>query len=111
VNREDLYSKRRYERIPANQGVCFFDSSGRHLAKLLDCSAEGMLIETRDEFPLDQRLELIIFTGKEMLNIPACVVRVNKKGNRHVGVGLQVMDSTERYIQFVIRRALRDVPE
>jgi len=102
---------RQCERIPVHEGICFFDTSGRYPGTLMDCSAEGMLIKTRVSFPVPPQLQVVIFTGKELLNVPANVVRVNKKDDAYVGVGVKVTPDSAKYTEFMVKRALSGVHE
>jgi hypothetical protein len=111
MSRKSPYSKRRYERIPVNEGVCCIDNGSQILGKLLDCSAEGMLIETQVSYPMNPSLEIVIITGKERLHVPAQVVRTYKKHGVQIRVGVKVLRNENKYIQFVLRSALRDVSE
>jgi hypothetical protein len=111
MNRKDQYSKRRYERFPVNEGICFIDKGSRNIGKLLDCSAEGMLIETQASYPNKPKLEIVILTGKERVHVPAQVVRIYKKLGVQTRVGVKVLRNENKYIQFVLRSALRDVSE
>ena len=111
MSRKDQYSKRRYERIPVNEGVRCIDKGKQNLGKLLDCSAEGMLIETQVSGPMNPSLEIVIMTGKEQLHVPAQVVRMYKKHGVQTKLGVKVLSNENKYIQFVLRSALRDVAE
>ena len=111
MNKNASYNKRRYERIPVNEGVCFIDKGSQTLGKLLDCSAEGMLIETQVSDPMNPNLEIVITTGKEPLHVPAQVVRMYKKHGVLTKLGVKVLSNENKYIQFVLRSALRDVEE
>jgi len=111
MSRKAPYSKRRYERIPVNEGICCIDKGSQNLGKLLDCSAEGMLIETQVSDPMNPTLEIVITTGKEQLHVPTQVVRMYKKHGVLTKVGVKVLSNENKYIQFVLRSALRDVAE
>ena len=106
---KDQYSKRRYERIPVNDGVCFFDEGSKNPGKLLDCSAEGMLIETQFSDPTNLNLDIVIDTGKEQLHVPAQIVRIYKKNGVQTRVGVKVLRNANNYIQFVLKNALKDI--
>ena len=106
---KDQYSKRRYERIPVNDGVCFFDEGSKNPGKLLDCSAEGMLIETQFSDPTNLNLDIVIDTGKEQLHVPAQIVRIYKKNGVQTRVGVKVLYNANNYIQFVLKNALKDI--
>ena len=106
---KDQYSKRRYERIPVNDGVCFFDEGSKNPGKLLDCSAEGMLIETQFSDPTNLNLDIVIDTGKEQLHVPAQIVRIYKKNGVQTRVGVKVLYNVNNYIQFVLKNALKDI--
>ncbi|KPK01634.1 MAG: hypothetical protein AMK71_04845 [Nitrospira bacterium SG8_35_4] len=109
MKNEYEHNRRQCERVPVNEGVCFFDTSGRYLGTLMDCSPKGMLIKTRGSFPSPSQLQVVIFTGKELLNVPAHVVRVNEKEGEYTGIGVKVPDNSAKFTQFVVRRALRGV--
>ena len=111
MSRKAPYSKRRYERIPVNEGICCIDKGSQNLGKLLDCSAEGMLIETKVSDPMNPNLEIVITTGKEQLHVPTQVVRMYKKHGVQTKLGVKVLSNENKYIQFVLRSALRDVAE
>ena len=111
MSKNASYNKRRYERIPVNEGVYCIDKGSQNLAKLLDCSAEGMLIETQGSDPMNPNLEIIITTGNDRLHVPAKVVRIYKRHGVHTKLGVKVLSNENKYIQFVLRSALRDVEE
>ena len=106
---KDQYSKRRYERIPVNDGICFFNKGSQNPCKLLDCSAEGMLIETQFSDPTNLNLDIVIDTGKERFHVPAQVVRIYKINGVHTRVGVKVLRNANNYIQFVLKNALKDI--
>lgn len=106
---KDQYSKRRYERIPVNEGISFIYKGSRNSGQLLDCSAEGMLIETQVSDPMDPKLDIVIYTGKERLYVPAQVVRIYKKHGVQTRLGVKVLRNANKYIQFVLKSALKDV--
>jgi hypothetical protein len=108
---EDRQPKRQFERISVDADVCYFDNSSRHTGRLLDCSADGMLIETEVTFPLQPKLHVVIFTGTELLSVPTSVVRVRKKEGCYQEIGLRVLHTSETYLQYVIKRALGDVSQ
>lgn len=105
----DQYSKRRYERIPVNDGRCFFDEISQNPGKLLDCSAEGMLIEIQFSDPANPNLDIVIDTGKEQFHVPAQIVRIYKKNGIKTRVGVKVLRNANNYIQFVLKNALKDI--
>lgn len=106
------HNRRQSERIPADENICFFDAvSGRHRARLMDLSAEGMLIQTSVSLPLNPLLQIVFFPGKELLSVPARIVRVNKKEGACAAVDLKVACTSAKFTQFVLKRALRGVPE
>jgi hypothetical protein len=106
---KDQYSKRRYERIPVNDGICFFDEGSQSPGRLLDCSAEGMLIETQFSDPMNPKLDIVIEAGKERLHVAAQVVRIYKKNGVQTRVGVKVLPNANNYIQFVLKSALKDI--
>jgi hypothetical protein len=103
MNKEIQHNKRRYERVPVNEGICFFDNSCRHFGRLLDCSAEGMFIESQVSFPLNPRLHIVIFTGEELLNVPVQIMRIYKKNGAGKGLGVKILRNSEEYLRFVIK--------
>ncbi len=92
-----------------NEGVCFFDKGSQNPCKLLDCSAEGMLIETQFSDPMNPNLDIVIDTGNEQLHVAAQVVRIYKKNGVQTRVGVKVLRNANNYIQFVLKSALKDI--
>ncbi len=92
-----------------NEGVCFFDKGSQNPCKLLDCSAEGMLIETQFSDLMNPNLDIVIDTGNEQLHVAAQVVRIYKKNGVQTRVGVKVLRNANNYIQFVLKSALKDI--
>ena len=60
-------------------------------------SVNGMYISTGTLLLMDPRVEIIIPLEKEILRLPARVVRIRMKGNRYEGIGVKLMNPAGRY--------------
>lgn len=106
MNRTRNRDKRQFERIPVSMDVCFFTEDSKHFGKVVDCSADGMYMETRIPASVSPEVYIILPHQKRLLKVPCSVVRIEKKDNMTNGVGLRIQSESEQYLAFALSRSL-----
>ena len=94
--------KRAFHRVTNNISVTFCCCITEYYSGILtNISEKGMFISTPICFPLDSRLNILIHTNKEMLNIPVRVRWIRKSTDIYDGIGVEVLELTNNYLEFV----------
>lgn len=93
--------KRTFERIPSDVQANFFCGNTIFSGTVMNLSENGMFIQTRMCFPLDSRLEILIPLKEEVLKVPIKVTRLAKTDEFYDGMGVEVLSSFQKYLEFV----------
>ena len=94
--------KRVFHRATHNISVTFCCCITEYYSGVLtNISEKGMFISTPICFPLDSRLNMLIHTTKEMMNIPVKVRWIRKSTDMYDGIGVEVLELTNQYFDFV----------
>jgi hypothetical protein len=96
--------KRYYKRLSSIKDIILFSDNSIHSGRLINCSANGMYIETVISFPLDALLKILIPFREEMVKVPVKVVRREKIGDIFSqGIGVKPLNLTKEYLEFIIK--------
>jgi hypothetical protein len=106
MNKARDHDKRRFERICLNEQVCFFTDESRHFGTIVDCSADGMHIETATPGFLSPELHILLTCRNRLLNVPFTIVRMKKLNTGKTEVGLRIRSESKKYLEFVLNRSL-----
>jgi len=93
--------KRNSERIPTNLALRFPFSNTFIPGTVTNLSEDGMFIDTELCFPLGSRFEVLIKLKNEILAIPVQIVRIVKSNNRYQGMGVRILNSPSKYLEFL----------
>jgi hypothetical protein len=94
--------RRSYERITARLRVEFDCSNTICCGSVINLSEKGMLLRTPViHFPLDQQFEIFIPLKSEVLIAPVKVSRLVKTRNFYDGMGIELIDPSEKYSEFI----------
>ncbi len=93
--------KRAFERIHVNLEVEFSCREEDYRGKITNVSENGMFIQTEMHFPFDPRFEVHIPFKGNILKIPVKIARVVKTNNFYDGIGVEILEQTEEYLEFV----------
>ncbi len=94
--------KRVFQRTTNNISVTFSCCITDYYSGVLtNISEKGMFISTPICFSLDSRLNMLIKSNKEMLNIPVRVRWMRKSSDMYDGIGVEVLELTNKYLKFV----------
>jgi Tfp pilus assembly protein PilZ len=94
--------RRSFERVPANIKVKFFCCQSNYDGTIMNLSEGGMFISTDQmRFPFDSEIEIIIPLISDILKVPVKVVRITKSSDFYDGLGVEVIDPTDQYKNFV----------
>jgi hypothetical protein len=93
--------KRSFERIAANVDVRFSYGYIFYTGKISNLSEKGLFIRTRNCLP-DNSIVLIMFrVENELLKLLARVKRSAKSGNNHDGIGIEILNPQEKYLNYI----------
>jgi hypothetical protein len=70
-------------------------------------SEKNMFLKTAMCVPDGSQLEILICSQKEILKIPARVVRKEKTNNTYKGMGLELLNLSKGYLELLIKLNLR----
>jgi Tfp pilus assembly protein PilZ len=94
--------KRAFQRTISDMSVTFCCCITDYYSGILtNISEKGMFISTPICFPLDSRLNILINSNKEMLNIPVRIRWIRKSTDKYDGIGVEVLELTNKYLEFV----------
>lgn len=94
--------KRAFHRTTKTMSVTFCCClTDYYSGNLTNISERGMFISTPICFPLESRLNILIPSDKEMLNIPVRVRWIRKSQDKYDGIGVEVLEPTNKYLEFV----------
>ncbi len=92
--------KRALERVPVNVQADFFYGDTMYAGKVKNISKKGMYIKTEMCPPSDSKLEILLPFMEEVLKVRVKVRRLEKTGETYKGMGVEVMDSSNGYVDF-----------
>ena len=98
--------QRKFVRVPVNMDVCFFADDIRHFGRIVDCSADGIYIETKMTPSVSPELHIILPFRNRFLNVPFTIVRMKQRHNTAKGVGLRIESESKKYLEFAISQSL-----
>lgn len=102
--REDwLIEKRAYERIPASIDARFLAGNSLYMVTIANLSENGVCINSDFCVPANSLFELFIPLNEIVLDIPVKVRRVAKEGVFYNTMGIEVLNQTGEYLEFVTR--------
>jgi hypothetical protein len=94
--------RRDFERVPANIKVKFFCCESHYDGTITNLSEAGMYISTDEmRFPFDSEIDIVISLNSDILKVPVKVMRITKSSNFYDGLGVAVLKTSSRYIDFV----------
>ena len=95
--------KRAFERVNASMEVSYYCGNTICHGTVTDLSENGMFINTKIEFPFDLNFELHIALDNEILKAPAQVKRIVRTDNYYGGIGVELLDPADNYLEFIGR--------
>jgi hypothetical protein len=93
--------KRNSNRIPENLKVAFPCCNKLYAGTVTDLSESGMLINSDINLPLKSRFDILMSIKKEIIKIPAVFVRLEKGGNHHKGMGVEILNPPQKYLELL----------
>lgn len=91
--------RRAFDRINVDYKVNFFHENKVSSGTVTNLSENGMCIETDKNIPCGSRIQVFIFSQKEVLRIPATVKRL--RFNLESILGVEILSPSKEYVQFV----------
>ncbi len=98
-----MIEKRVYERIPASIDARFLAGNSLYMVTITNLSENGVCINSDFCVPANSLFELFIPLEEIVLNIPVKVRRVAKEGVFYNTMGIEVLNQTGEYLEFVTR--------
>jgi hypothetical protein len=93
--------KRAVERIAAEIDTRFFYGNMFYSGTAVNLSERGMFVHTHSCVPANSEFLVIIKDKKELIKISARVKRVTKTEDRFDGMGIELLNPSARYLEFV----------
>lgn len=93
--------KRTSKRIAVNVAARFFQGKMFYSGTVLNLSATGMFLKTNVCLPSNSRLLVFLFSGKNLLRVPARVKRVSTINHNCDGIGVEILNSPEDYMKYI----------
>ena len=93
--------KRSSNRVPSSLKIKLCFDNDINTGTLVNMSGNGMLINTKVCFPLKSQFDILLPSGEEILKIPVKVSRLLKKDNAYDGIGVELLDPTSEYFDFL----------
>lgn len=93
--------RRAFERIPVEYKVRYFCGDIACIGTVTDLSENGMFIDTTIDFPFDSNFELLLPLNDEVVKVSAIIKRVVKNRGVYEGMGVELVNPPENYLQFV----------
>lgn len=93
--------KRSCARVSVIQEIMFLSDTSKRFGTLADCSESGMFIRTMSSYPFEPEYDILIPRKQEVLIVTVKVVRAVKSGNFYEGMGVQLEESPQNYLNFV----------
>ena len=100
---KSIIENRAFERISTNIWTGIMHSSENIICSgiMKNCSEKGMYIRGCCLFLFDYKSEILIPLEKEILRVPIKVTRAVMKGNIYEGIGVEILNSSQDFIEFV----------
>jgi len=93
--------RRAFERISVDFKVRYFCGDTAWNGNVTDLSENGMFIDTTIDFPFDSNFELVLPINDEVMKISAVIKRMVKDKGVYKGMGVELVDPPENYLQLV----------
>lgn len=103
-NMERYMQERVFERIPSNVQVKFYYGYSVYFGTITNCSESGIFVRTNKIFfplHLHSRFELFVLFNNKVLKVPVKVGRIEKVDGIYYGMGVELLDITENYLEFL----------
>ena len=98
--------RRTGKRVPLTREIFLSSTSEKRSAVLTNCSEGGMYIKTRISYPFEYAYEVFIPVKDSILKVPVKVIRIDKSGPAYEGMGVELLDLPQKYLEFVIKNYL-----
>lgn len=92
--------KRMFERISVNIQARFYYGNIFYSGKITNMSENGIFLQTRTSVPQSSLFPVIIRTDTMLLNILTRVMWAAPPDRQHCGVGLEIVNPSENYIEY-----------
>jgi hypothetical protein len=96
-----LIKERISERIDTHLSVNYFCCNELRSGIITNLSAQDMYMKTNICFPCNSTFNVLIPSEKGILDIPVRICRIHKEANDYIGIGLTVVEQTEKYRNFL----------
>ncbi len=94
--------KRTHDRIPVS--IEFHCLDMEYFGTVMNISESGMFIKSQKIFfPLKMQFDLSIPCGSKIFNVPVTVRRITKSGNNYSGLGVELTEQPQDYLDFINR--------
>jgi hypothetical protein len=93
--------RRASERILVDFKVRYFCGDTAWNGTVINLSEDGMFIDTTIDFPFDTNFELVLPLNDEVMKISAIIKRVVKNNDIYKGMGVELANPPENYLQLV----------
>ncbi len=96
--------KRAFKRVSAKISVVYLYGNMFYSGDILNLSEKGIFIRTKWCIPHESVFVLMIQVGNELLKVMAKVKRSARLNNNCDGIGIEIPDPSDGYLDFVKRQ-------
>lgn len=96
-----MIKERVSERKNSYLSAHYFCCNELHSGIITNLSSNDMYIKTKICFPCHSAFDVLIPSEKGILSVPVRISRIKKEGNNYVGLGLEIVGQTDKYLNFV----------
>ncbi len=93
--------KRFSERIDTFISVNYFCKNELYSGIITNLSDDDMYIKTTSCFPRNSTFDILMPEPKGIFVTHVTISRIHKEDDKFVGMGLKIMEQTEKYLEFV----------
>jgi hypothetical protein len=96
-----IMQRRAFDRIPVDFKVRYFLGDTACNGTVTNLSENGMYIDTSIDFPFDSNFELVLPMKDKVMKLSAVIRRVVKSEGAYRGIGVELVEPPDNYLQFV----------
>lgn len=91
-------------RVPVRMNVTFHSGGNTYAGTITNLSEDGIFISTKSlNIPPDPEFKISVPIEQQMVHLPAKVVRTEKTNGHYSGIGVELLNPPQEYLDYVDR--------